>query len=238
MPIWWPQVRRGSRAVGPRSTGRYLWCSAGSGGSHHARLSFGVPRGVHGSAGRSGREAVRPAGNRPQAECLSKRFLGHPERSRAYHDDTMPRGLPSVHFLRASGIRIPPDIRGVALPPTVSGEAGIETESKRQGLWVSENSAKGQGNRQAVVVCRASAHGCVERALMKMTGRRAWKQAGAGGIDEGMDGQHSYPHIHNVLVSPPLDPPLVTTTTAYLSLNTVLTMGSTSLSSLSGRIGS
>ena len=105
--------------------------------------------------------------------------------------------------LNQGRVCMPPDIRGVVLPPTVSGEAEIETESNCQGLRVSENSAEGQGNRQAVVVCWARAHGCVEQALMKMTEKCAWKQAGAGGIDEGMDGQHSYPHIHNVLASPP-----------------------------------
>ena len=62
--------------------------------------------------------------------------------------------------LNQDRICIPPDIRGVALPPTVSGEAGTETEPKRQGLCVSENSAEGQADRQAVVVWRAGAHGC------------------------------------------------------------------------------
>lgn len=204
MPLWWPQVRRGSTAAGRRSTGRSLWCSAGSGSTHAARLCCGVPRGVGGSAGRSGREAMKPQGNWSQAEGLSKRFLGYPERSRVYHYDSMPQGLPPVHFLKANGICTPPDIRGVAFPPTVSGEAGNE-EPKLPGLCVSEKSIDGQRERRAVVVCRANVHGCVEQPPMQMTGSACEDRSCGGGIDEEMDGQHSYPHIHNVLVSPPLD---------------------------------
>ncbi|GAG71258.1 unnamed protein product, partial [marine sediment metagenome] len=66
---------------------------------------------------------------------------------------------------------------------------------------------------------------------LMQTRRRAWNQARTGGIDEGMDGQHSYPHIHNVLVSPPL----VTTTIAYLPSDSVLTMGSTSSKNTIGK---
>jgi len=64
---------------------------------------------------------------------------------------------------------IPPDIQGGALSVRISGEAGIEMEPKRPGLCVSENSAEGQRERRAAVVCRASTHGCVEQALMQMT---------------------------------------------------------------------
>ena len=207
MPIWWPQVHRGSRAVATRSIGRRLGCSAGSGSIHQARLSFDVARGVHGSVGRSRIEALKLEINRPQEKCHWKRFLVHAEKFGAVHDDSMPRGLPSVHYLRVHGTWDTPDIRGVALPPTVTGELGIGTESKRRGLCLSENSAEGQEDRQTAGVSWPTAHGYVERALMKMTGRRTWKQADARGFDEGMDGQYSYPHIHNVLVSPPFTPP-------------------------------
>lgn len=196
MPLWWPQVRRGSTAAGRRSTDDSLWCSAGSGSTHAARLCCGVPRGVGGSAGRSGREAMKPQGNRSQAEGLSKRFLGYPERSCVYHYDSMPRGLPPVHFLKANGICTPPDIRGVALPPTVSEEPGNE-EPKLPGLCVSERSIDGQREWRAVVVGRANVHGCVEQPPLQMTGSACEDQARRGAIDEEMDGQHSYPHIHN-----------------------------------------
>jgi len=150
-------------------------------GEHLSRAAvLRCSSGRHGSAARSRREAVKPKSDRSQERGFSKRFPDHPEKFRVYHCDTMPRGLPSVHLLSPGGIRIPPNIQGGALLRTVSAEAAIEMEPKRLGLCVSENSAEGQRKRRAVVVCRGSTHGCVEQALMQMTGSACVEPSGHG----------------------------------------------------------
>ncbi len=104
--IWWPQVRRAGS--GRNKKHRSLFVVFGRIGKHLSRAAvLRCSSGRHGFAGQSRREAVKPKSDRPQEQRFSKRFPDHPEKSRVYHYDTMPRGWPSVRFLSPGGICIP-----------------------------------------------------------------------------------------------------------------------------------
>ena len=130
----------------------------------HARLSFDIPREVHGSVGNSGTEALKLDNNRPQGKYHRKRFLGHAERFGAYHGENMPRGLPWLNLWRVGDTWVPPDIRGSALLPTVSEKTGIEVPGTLLVGELCEGTARLADGRSKPGKCSW----CIEQALMKM----------------------------------------------------------------------
>ena len=139
-------------------------------------------------------------------------------------ESTGPPGTP-----RAIGMCEPPISEGLRHPER--SREKLRSRSNRSARTNALRRALRRRREQPVAGCRAGITECVAHPLMQVTIWRGSNQTGTGRIDEKTDGQHSYPHIHNVLVSPsPMDPPSphYLPTIAYFSPNSVLTMGSTS----------